>query len=212
MKEINIAIADDHLLVINGLRAMLEKAEGISILFAATTGTEVLEQLAVHQPDVLLLDIQMPDMNGIDLCRIIHRNYPQVKVIALTNFEQSSYVKQIMRNGALGYLLKNIDGKTLIQAIRSVVANNPFIQDQIRNNMMNELLSGRKITSDGVSLTKREMEILSLVAKEHTNQEIADKLFISIRTVETHRINLSQKLGVHNTAGLVKEAYKRGLV
>ena len=212
MKEINIAIADDHLLVINGLRAMLEKAEGISILFAATTGTEVLEQLALHQPDVLLLDIQMPDMNGIDLCKIIHRNYPQVKVIALTNFEQSSYVKQIMRNGALGYLLKNIDGKTLIQAIRSVVANNPFIQDQIRNNMMNELLSGRKITSSGVSLTKREMEILSLVAKEHSNQEIADKLFISVRTVETHRINLSQKLGVHNTAGLVKEAYKRGLV
>lgn len=212
MKEINIAIADDHLLVINGLKAMLEKAEGISILFAATTGTEVLEQLALHQPHVLLLDIQLPDMNGIDLCKIIHRNYPQVKVIALTNFEQSSYVKQIMRNGALGYLLKNIDGKTLVQAIRSVVANNPFIQDQIRNNMMNELISGRKITSAGVSLTKREMEILSLVAKELTNQEIADTLFISIRTVETHRINLSQKLGVHNTAGLVKEAYKRGLV
>ena len=212
MKEINIAIADDHLLVINGLNAMLEKAEGMSILFAATTGAELLEQLELRQPDVLLLDIQMPDMNGIDLCKIIHRKYPQIKVIALTNFEQSSYVKQIMRNGALGYLLKNIDGKTLIQAIRSVVANNPFIQDQIRNNMMNELLSGRKITSAGVSLTKREMEILSLVAKELTNQEIADRLFISIRTVETHRINLSQKLGVHNTAGLVKEAYERGLV
>ena len=212
MKKINIAIADDHLLVINGLRAMLEKAEGISIVFAATTGTAVLEELALTPPDVLLLDIQMPDMNGIDLCKIIHRNYPQVKVIALTNFEQSSYVKQIMRNGALGYLLKNIDGKTLIQAIHSVVDNKPFIQDQIRNNMMNELLSGRKITSAGVSLTKREMEILSLVAKELTNQEIADRLFISIRTVETHRINLSQKLGVHNTAGLVKEAYKRGLV
>lgn len=212
MKEINIAIADDHLLVINGLKAMLENAEGISILFAATTGSETLEQFAVRPPDVLLLDIQMPDMNGIDLCKIIQKNYPHVKVIALTNFEQSSYVKQIMRNGALGYLLKNIDGKTLVHAIRSVMDNQPFIQDQIRNNMMNELLSGRKITSAGISLTKREMEILSLVAKEHTNQEIADKLFISIRTVETHRINLSQKLGVHNTAGLVKEAYKRGLV
>jgi DNA-binding NarL/FixJ family response regulator len=212
MRQVNIGIADDHLLVINGLRAMLEKAEDISILFAATTGAEVLEQLALHAPDVLLLDIQMPDMNGIDICKIIHKNYPQVKVIALTNFEQSSYVKQIMRNGALGYLLKNIDGKTLIQAIRSVVENKPFIQDQIQNNMMNELLSGRKITSAGVLLTKREMEILSLVAKELTNQEIADKLFISVRTVETHRINLSQKLGVHNTAGLVKEAYKRGLV
>lgn len=212
MRQVTIGIADDHLLVINGLRAMLEKAEDVSILFSATTGAEVLEQLALRAPDVLLLDIQMPDMNGIDLCKIIHKNYPEVKVIALTNFEQSSYVKQIMRNGALGYLLKNIDGKTLIQAIRSVVENKPFIQDQIQNNMLNELLSGQKITSAGVLLTKREMEILSLVAKELTNQEIADKLFISVRTVETHRINLSQKLGVHNTAGLVKEAYKRGLV
>lgn len=212
MKELNIAIADDHHLVINGLRAMLEKADGISVLFAATNGSEVLEQLGIREPDVLLLDIQMPDMNGIDLCKIIHKNFPKVKVIALTNFEQSSYVKQIMRNGALGYLLKNIDSKTLIHAIHTVVENKPFIQDQIRNNMMSELLSGRKITSAGVALTKREMEILSLVAKELTNQEIADQLFISVRTVETHRINLSQKLGVHNTAGLVKEAYKRGLV
>ena len=212
MKELNIAIADDHHLVINGLRAMLEKADGISVLFAATNGSEVLEQLGIREPDVLLLDIQMPDMNGIDLCKIIHKNFPKVKVIALTNFEQSSYVKQIMRNGALGYLLKNIDSKTLIHAIHTVVENKPFIQDQIRNNMMSELLSGRKITSAGVALTKREMEILSLVAKELTNQEIADQLFISVRTVETHRINLSQKLGVHNTAGLVNEAYKRGLV
>ena len=212
MNPINIAIADDHLLVINGLKAMLENTNDIRILFSATSGHELLSALKENQPEVLLLDIQMPDVNGIDLCKEVHARYPSVRIIALTNFEQSSYVKQMVRNGALGYLLKNIDGRTLQAAIRTVVQNKPFIQEQIRNNMLNEVLSGNKATSQGISLTKREVEILGLVAREMTNQEIADKLFISVRTVETHRVNLTQKLGVHNTAGLVKEAYKRGLI
>lgn len=211
-KSVTLAIADDHLLVISGLQAMLQKEYDITIKFAATSGAELLQEIAAAQPDILLLDIQMPDMNGIDLCKRIHCSYPEVRIIALTNFEQSSYVKQMMRNGAWGYLLKNVDLKTLRQAIDSVIESKPFVQDQIKNNMMGELLLGRKQTSQGVTLTKRETEILSLVARELTNQEIADKLFISIRTVETHRLNLAQKLGVHNTAGLVKEAYKRGLV
>ena len=211
MNNVTVAIADDHPLVINGLKAMLD-ASGVEIMFSATSGSELLQCLASRQPDVLLLDIQMPDMNGIDLCKIIHKDYGHVKVIALTNFEQSSYVKQMMRSGARGYLLKNIDARTLITAIESVSRDKTFIQDQVRNNMMDELLSGRKVTSQGVSLTKRELEVLSLIAKEMTNQEIADQLFISVRTVETHRINLTQKLGVHNAAGLVKEAFKRGLV
>ena len=212
MNMINIAIADDHLLVINGLKAMIENTSDIKLLFSATSGHDLLSELKEKQPDVLLLDIQMPDINGIDLCKEVHARYPLVKIIALTNFEQSSYVKQMVRNGALGYLLKNIDGKTLQAAIRTVVKDKPFIHEQIRNNMLNEVLSGTKATSQGISLTKRELEILGLVAKEMTNQEIADKLFISVRTVETHRVNLTQKLGVHNTAGLVKEAYKRGLI
>ncbi len=212
MNMINIAIADDHLLVINGLKAMIENTSDIKLLFSATSGYDLLSELKEKQPDVLLLDIQMPDINGIDLCKEVHARYPLVKIIALTNFEQSSYVKQMVRNGALGYLLKNIDGKTLQAAIRTVVQDKPFIHEQIRNNMLNEVLSGTKVTSQGISLTKRELEILGLVAKEMTNQEIADKLFISVRTVETHRVNLTQKLGVHNTAGLVKEAYKRGLI
>lgn len=212
MNVINLAIADDHLLVINGLRAMLGAGSDIKVLFSATSGKELMVNLLANQPDVLLLDIQMPDANGIDLCKTILHKYPDIKIIALTNFEQSSYVKQMIRNGAMGYLLKNIDGKTLRAAIQTVMQNKPFIQEQIKNNMLNEVLSGQKSTSQGVSLTKREVEILGLVARELSNQQIADKLFISIRTVETHRINLTQKLGVHNTAGLVKEAYKRGLV
>ena len=212
MNSIRVAIADDHVLVISGLKAMLEKVEGMSISFSVTSGSDLLQELGMHQPDVLLLDIQMPDTNGIDLCKHIHAKYPGVRIIALTNFEQSSYVKQMVRNGAMGYLLKNIDSKTLLDAIRTVVNDKPYIQEQIRNNMLNEVLLGTKTTSQGVSLTKREAEILGLIAREMTNQQIADKLFISVRTVESHRINLTQKLGVHNTAGLVKEAYKRGLL
>ncbi len=212
MDRIKIAVADDHLLVINGLQAMVEKMDDLHFLFSASNGSELLEQLASKQPDVLLLDIQMPDENGIELCKKIHQAYPDLKIIALTNFEQSSYVRQMVRNGASGYLLKNIDGKTLHTAIHTVLENRPFIQEQIRNNILNEVLSGTKRSTQGVSLTKREAEILGLVARELTNQEIADKLFISVRTVETHRINLTQKLGVHNTAGLVKEAYRRGLI
>lgn len=209
---LKIAIADDHVLVINGIKAMLDKHKAMDVLFSSTCASDLMHELAAQQPDVLLLDIQMPDMNGIEACRIIHKKYPDVKVIALTNFEQSSYVKQMLRSGAAGYLLKNIDNKTLITAIETVIQNKPFIQDEIKNNMLNEVLSGTKSTSHGISLTKREVEILGLVAKELSNQQIADKLFISVRTVQTHRINLTQKLGVHNTAGLVKEAFKRGLI
>ena len=209
---VSIAIADDHILVINGLKAMIGTNIELSVLFSATSGNELLSQLANAQPQVLLLDIQMPDINGIDLCKMIHKDHPQIKIIALTNFEQSSYVKQMIRNGASGYLLKNIDSQTLFRAIDAVVRGKTFIQDQIQNNMWNEVLSGTKRTSQGVSLTKREVEVLGLVAKELTNQQIADQLFISVRTVETHRINITQKLGVHNTAGLVKEAYRRGLI
>ena len=211
-KPVSVAIADDHLLVVNGLQAMMAKNEGLSVAFASTSGDDLLNNLKHTQPDVLLLDIQMPDMNGIELCKIIHQKYPDIRIIALSNFDQSSYVKQMVRNGAKGYLLKNIDHKTLVRAIETVVQNKSFIQEEIQHQMLNEVLSGEKRTPQGIALTKRETEILELIAKELTNQQIADQLFISVRTVETHRINLTQKLGVHNTAGLVKEAYKRGLV
>lgn len=209
---IRIAIADDHSLVINGLKAMVEKYENISVLFAAKNGEELMELLPQNTPDVLLLDIQMPGKNGIDLCKEISKEYPETKILALTNLEESHFVKQMMRNGAVGYLLKNVSQEILIEAIDSVINGKQYIDAQIQQNMLNEVISGHKRTSQGIMLTKREEEILALVAKEMTSQEIADKLFISLRTVQTHRLNLAQKLGVNNTAGLVNEAYKRGLI
>lgn len=209
---IRIAITDDHLLVIGGLRAMLESSQQYTILFAVTNGEQLLAALQEEQPDVLLLDIQLPGQSGIELCKIINRQYPLMKIIALTNFEESHYVKQMMRNGAHGYLLKNTDQQSLYRAIETVVGGQQFIDPQIQKNMMEEMLTGKKRNLQEVILTKREEEILAMVAKEHTNQEIADALFISLRTVQTHRLNITQKLGAKNTASLVNEAHKRGLI
>ena len=207
-----LAIADDHLLVINGLKTMTATYPDVTVIFEATSGHELFQQLESNIPDLLLLDIQMPDMSGIDICKKIKSKFPSIRIIALTSFESISYVKQMMRNGADGYLLKNVDAKKLMRAIKSVMHNEQYIDEQVAHSLLNDIISGKKKPVTSIPLTKRETEILTLVAKELTNQEIADRLFISLRTVQTHRINLNQKLGVHNTAGLVNEAYKRGLI
>ncbi|WP_276088203.1 response regulator transcription factor [Pedobacter sp. JY14-1] len=211
MIPITIGIADDHLLVIQGIRAMLSKSN-FEIVFSTNNGKGLLENLYEIQPDVLLLDIQMPDMNGIDLCREISRNYPDVKIIALTNMDESHYVKQMIRNGAHGYLLKNTDQTTMIEAIEEVMMGNQYLDRQVQQSLMDEVLLGKRRSVQQVMLTKRETEILALIAAEYSNNEIAEQLFISLRTVETHRLNISHKLNAKNLVSLVKEAYKRGLI
>ena len=211
MIPITIGIADDHLLVIQGIRAMLGGGN-FQVLFSAVNGKDLLEHLLENQPDVLLLDIQMPDMNGVDLCKTITKCYPEIKIIALTNMDESHYVKQMIRNGASGYLLKNVDQLTMINAIEEVMIGNQYLDSQIRQNIMDEMLLGKKRSVQQVELTKRELEILALIAKEFSNNEIAEKLFISLRTVQTHRLNISQKLNAKNLVTLVKEAYRRGLI
>ncbi|MGV3541525.1 MAG: response regulator [Rufibacter sp.] len=210
METIRIAIADDHELIIQGLSLMLEKQAHMQVVLKNLGGKNLLQELQETNPHLLLLDIQMPYTSGIDLCKEITRKLPAVHVIALTNFDQSYYVKQMLRHGAKGYLLKNIDQDTLLQAISEVHAGKLFVDPSIREAVFQELATGKKQFGE-VLLTKREKEILRLIAEELSNQEIADQLFISLRTVETHRLNLVQKLAVKNTAGLVKEALKRGL-
>lgn len=212
MIPITIGIADDHLLVIQGIKAMLSKKNHLSIVFAAENGNSLLNNLKISLPDVLLLDIQMPDMSGIDLCQQIAKDYPSVKILALTNMDESFYVKQMIRNGAAGYLLKNTDQLTMIDAIEEVMMGNQYLDKQIQKNLMDEMLLGKKRSAQQVVLTKRELEILGLIAKEFTNHEIAESLFISLRTVQTHRLNISHKLNAKNMVSLVKEAYKRGLI
>jgi DNA-binding NarL/FixJ family response regulator len=209
--KIKLAIADDHELILQGLSLMLEQVEHVRIVWKNTGGLNLLENLREHRPDVLLLDIQMPGCNGVDLCRDISRALPALKIIALTNFEESYYVRQMLRNGAKGYLLKNTGQDTLLQALETVMAGKIFLDAHVQDALIGQLISPRARRTDA-TLTRRETEILKLIAEERSNQEIADQLFISLRTVETHRLNLNQKLSAKNTAGLVKEAMKRGLI
>ncbi|WP_143304707.1 response regulator [Chitinophaga vietnamensis] len=209
--QIKLAITDDHLLVIKGLKAMLAPYSHISIVYDSNEAGALMSALPKARPDVLLLDIQMPDIDGMELCKQVRKAHPGVKIIALTNFLEVHYIRQMLRNGATGYLLKNTDQDTLIRAIETVHAGGQFLDNTVQHHLLQEMTGQRRSAYD-IPLTRREQEILKLIAEENSNQEIADMLYISLRTVETHRLNITQKLAVKNTAGLVKEAIKRGLV
>ncbi|HLS95990.1 MAG TPA: response regulator transcription factor [Sphingobacterium sp.] len=205
-----IGIADDHPLIIHGLQQMLRE-ENYDILFTVQNGSELLQRLNSYAPDVLLLDIELPDASGIDLCLTLRNLYPHLAIIALTNHDDIVYVRKMIRNGAHGYLLKGTEKQQLVDAINSVVSGEQYIDRQIEHHILQQSLHGKK-ASAAVRLTNREVEILALIANEYSNQEIADRLFLSVRTVESHRHSLNQKLHIKTTAGLVREAYLRGLI
>ncbi len=208
---ITLGIADDHSLIVSGLTHMLSEETGTRILFTAHSGAAVAAALERQVPDVLLLDIELPDINGIELCAELSVKYPLLPVIALTNHDEIVYVRKMMRSGAKGYLLKGTDKQTLLNAINTVRSGEQFIDSHIEQAIVQHTIMGKK-SAGQIRLTNREKEILTLIAHEFSNQEIADKLFLSVRTVESHRHSLNQKLNIKNPAGLVKEAYLRGLI
>ncbi len=208
---IKLGIVDDHSLILNGLAHMLSDQPRYPILFTATDGKQLMKELEQAAPDVLLLDIELPDANGIELCAAVLKKHPSVRIIALTNHDEVVYVRKMMRSGARGYLLKGTDKSNLLSAIDTVSQGQSFLDRQIEQAIVQQTIVGKR-TSVEVKLTKRENEILALIANEYSNQEIADKLFLSVRTVESHRHSLNQKLNIKSAAGLVKEALLRGLV
>lgn len=212
MDTIKVAIVDDHQVVINGLKAMFARQVQFTIIYTTIDAGELLSYLDSHSIDVLLMDIQMPGTSGVDLCKLVLKKQPNIRVIAFSSFDDSHYIRQVMRNGAAGYLLKNADQQTISEAIQTVMEGNEYLDESVKKILLHESLTGQRRSMFDIPLTKREKEILKLVAEGLSNQEVADKLFISLRTVETHRLNLSQKLGAKNTAGLVKEAIRRGLI
>lgn len=205
---INVAIVDDQVIILNGLQKILAEAAHINVSALYNSGDELLEGLEKAQPDVLLLDIQMPGRSGIELAAIISKKYPAVKMIALTNVDVLTQMKQMLQKGCLGYLLKDVSPEILINAIETVNSGEQFLNE----NLKKQLLSSLSGQDDKQLITRREKEILKLILEENTNQDIANKLFLSLRTVENHRNNLLQKLNVKNTAGLVKVALQEGLV
>ena len=212
MKTIKLAVIDDHVVVINGLKAMLSNHDALEIVFTTTQADMLMSFLKNNGADVILMDIQMPEISGIDLCKIINKQHPGTKVIAFSSFDDTHYIRQVLRNGAAGYILKNADQQTIISAIYAVMHGDEFIDESIKKLLIHESITGQRRSMFEIPLTKREKEILKMIAEENTNQQIADALFISLRTVETHRLNITQKLGVKNAAGLVKEAMRRGLI
>jgi len=212
MKPIRLAIVDDHAVVVDGLKTMLSAFPQLQVELTTQRGSVLLDAMPSTPVDVILMDIQMPEISGIDLCKQVVRLHPDVKVIAFSSFDDSNYVKQIFRSGAKGYLLKNSDKHTIVKAIETVMEGDEYMDETIKKIILQESLTGQRRSIFEVPLTKREKEILKLIAEGFSSQEVADKLFISLRTVETHRMNINQKLDVKNTAGLVKEAMKRGLI
>lgn len=208
-----VAITDDHVMVVEGLKTMLKHVDDIQIVSSYHCVNDTIDGIRTHVPDVLLLDINLPDGNGIHLCKHLKDNYKDLKIIALSNYEDISFIKQIVKNGANGYLLKNTSKQELIDAINAVKNNQLFLPEKLQRMLLNDSLGKPNNSSFFVpTLTQREKEVLELIVKEHTTEEIALTLFITAKTVEAHRSNLIQKLSVKNVAGLVRVAIEKGLI
>ncbi len=210
--HIKIAITDDHPMVINGLEKMLYYHKQIEILATYTSGKDLLEGLEKQLPDVLLLDIQLQDTTGNELVRIISKKYPGIRILVLTSLDNTFHLKDMLQHGCLGYLRKTVDQSILLQAIEAVYNGDEYIEPHLKNQLVNSLIKNKKNINVLPTLTKREKEVLQLILAEHSNKQIADKLFLSERTIENHRFNLQQKLNVKNTLGLMKVALQMGLV
>ena len=207
-----IAITDDHEIVLQGIQTMLQDTDEVNIVGLYTTGNQTKDAIPKDNPDILLLDINLPDINGIQLCKQLKRSHPKLKIIAISNYDEVSFIKRMLSNGADGYLLKNTDRLELLTAFKTVLEGGQYIQRDIEKKLLNESLGNKTNNGSLIKLTRREKEVLEAIAEELTNQEISEKLFISKKTVEVHRINIMSKMGARNSAGIIKIAMENGLL
>lgn len=217
MKKIRVLVADDHDIVRYGICSALKSSADVEVIGEASTGRQAADAYDQLKPDVVLLDISMPDMNGIEATREIIRKHPGAHVLILTMHLNEEYLNQVINAGALGYLLKNADIEEMLSGIRMVAKGKQVFSGEIARLMTEKYIRAAQDGFDPAAvkaprLTRREKEILQKIAEGKTSQEIADILFISPRTVDTHRANLIQKLGVKNSAGLVRYAIERNLL
>jgi DNA-binding NarL/FixJ family response regulator len=206
MSTIEVFIVDDHYMVIEGIRTMLQYEKDIELVGHASNAASCLSFLINRQPDVILMDINMPGKSGVELCKEVREMYPAVFVIGLSTFNQFTFIDAMMKNGASGYLLKNAGGREITEAIHTVVQGKIYLSAEAAT-----MLKSAAHESSPV-LTKRENEILRMIADGLTNPEIADKLFLSLSTVDTHRKSLMRKLNIKNTALLIRYAVDQKIV
>ena len=204
-----VFIVDDHPVVVAGLQSLLGQLENIEVAGAASNAFEAISFLKAHAVDVILLDINLPDVSGIDLCRKIRKDFPEIKILGISTFSDRSYISRMIENGAAGYLMKSASAGQIAEAIETVLNGKMYVSVS-----MEHVLRPLSVTAPGnlAVLTKREKEILGLIAEGLTNNQIAEKLFISQLTVDSHRKNLLTKVNVNNTASLIRVAMEQGLI
>lgn len=195
-----VFIVDDHYMVIEGIRSLLQNEKGIEWVGHASNAASCLAFLQKQQPDVILMDINLPDKSGIDLCKEVIGKYPSVFIIGLSTFNQQSFIQKMMDNGASGYVLKNATQEELMEAVEAVMKGKTYLSEEASQVLR------KNADADIPVLTRREKEVLELIADGLTNNEIAQKLFISVATVDTHRKNLLAKFEAKNIASLIKAA------
>jgi DNA-binding NarL/FixJ family response regulator len=211
VRPVRILLAEDHTLVRAGIRALLESLEGAEVVAEASDGREALRLAQVHHPDILLMDITMKGLNGLEATARLAKERSTTRVIMLSMHSDQLYVRQALQAGAAGYLLKGADVAELELALKAVMRGDTYLSPSVSKDLVGDLLTGTPAAHPLEELTPRQREILQLVAEGLTTKEIASRLDLSIKTVETHRAQLMERLDIHDVAGLVKFAIRAGL-
>jgi two-component system response regulator NreC len=212
IKKIKVLIAEDHVMVRQGFMVLLNSQPDIEVIGEAADGNEMVEQAENLRPDVVLADISMPNLNGIEATKLIHQRYPDMPVVMITIHTSSSFVIRALRNGARGYVVKNDDFQHVIQAIKAVSLGQRYLSSQVSEQIIDAVISGTSLDYNlDERISIREREILQLIAEGNTNSQIAKKLVISARTVETHRTNIMRKLELTSQIDILRYAIQHGM-
>ena len=216
MLKKKVLIADDHALVREGIAAFLKLCDDVEVVAEASDGIEALEKTARFRPDIIIMDINMPKLGGLETTLEIKKLYPEIKVLVLTQYEDREYISRFLKAGVSGYLLKKAVGSDLIAALKAIVRGELYLYSSIASEVVAGYLHGgdREVCTENPydKLSDREKQVLKLVAEGHTHKEVADMLTISVKTVIAHQTNIGEKLGIHTRAGLIKFAIQKGII